>query len=438
MSSVRRMALQVIVGAVDNASKVLRSVASSTSRLGKHIQKVRGEWRMFSEPTLISRIAHGFNNVAESVIAVGTRMAALGTVAAVTLGAIVQRVTSAGDKTIKFARQIGINVERLQEWRYAAEQAGIPAESFDKALAKLGLRAAQARAGVGEAREYFKALGISMTDAAGNGRKLEELLPEIADKIAAIQDPNARGVFLAKFFDDEGVALERMLNKGSRGLAEMASHARALGVVASAETLTSFERFQSTVGALKAQFSGLTTELVAKLLPAVSKLADALSAFLAANQENLAKWVQHFVDAFTVTIPAIVAELRSTLEPVLNWIGEKLAWVWELIKPTIDGIGELLGLLARWSGVTGIFERAGDRVQDQLEERRRSGLSLDQKIDEFLYPGGYGKPDSGASPGELKVSFANAPAGLRIERDRAARRMVNLDVGYAMPGVGMA
>lgn len=423
MTTARKMALEVIVGARDKASAVLARVQAAVAKVKAPADKLRGLLRMTGVPQALGRVTDLAVSMGRTFISAGTKVAAFGAVAATAIGAVVQRVTSAGDKTLKFSRQIGLNVERLQEWRYAAEQAGIPAESFDKALAKLGLRAAQARAGVGEARDYFKALGISMTDAAGNGRELEDLLPEIADKIAAIADPNARGVFLGKFFDDEGVALERMLNRGSEGLAGMARQARDLGAVASAETLGGFEEFQGTVGKLRAQFAGLTSDLVARLLPAIHEVAETFSVWLQGNQERFREWATWLAESLPGALATFSAGVKESLRSL-----ESLA---RSVSDIYDGLSRFADFTLDVLGVP----------NPALERRRERDAELERIRTEVIYNARQGAMrDTGvnaaAQAASLLIRFAGAPAGMRVETDRAARRMVNLDVGYAMPEVG--
>lgn len=432
MTTARKMALQVIVGAQDKASAVLARVQAAVAKVKAPADKLRGLLRMTGVPQALGRVTDLAVSMGRTFVSAGTKVAAFGAVAATAIGAVVQRVTSAGDKTLKFSRQIGLNVERLQEWRYAAEQAGIPAESFDKALAKLGLRAAQARAGVGEARDYFKALGISMTDAAGNGRELEDLLPEIADKIAAIADPNARGVFLGKFFDDEGVALERMLNRGSAGLEDMAAEARELGAVASAETLGGFEQFQGTVGALQAQFAGLTTELVAKVLPAIHSVARAFSSWLTENREQFAEWATWLGENLPYALERLGANLQamwSAIEPIVSRVGNAIRQA--------DKLGQMLGLTERDN--TAAKAQASMQRSTEARARREQSARLQELIaarDASTLATAAAAGQGASIAGNLLVRFAGAPAGTRVEADRAARRIVNLEVGYAMPEVG--
>lgn len=448
MSKAANYKLDVAITASDKASPVLKRVDRSLQGTGSALDKVQGKWRMSAVFGALEKLNDKTAALGRFALSAGTKLAAMGSVAGVALGAVVQRVTSAGDKTLKFSRQIGLNVERLQEWRYAAEQAGIPAEAFDKALAKLGTRSTQAFANEGEARQYFKVLGISVSDAAGKVRDLEELFLEVADKVAALPNRN-REPFLIKFFDDEGVAMERMLGSGSAGLAEMAKQARELGAVASAETLGGFEEFQGKLGEVSAQIKGLTTSIVDSLMPAAQRVSVLFSEWLEGSRDTLGT----LTEGLRTHLPAAIERTGEIGGRALGALHATLTEGWPVLQSWVRSFRDLGGILgdmisaaSRFADfsldVLGVPNPALQRSRareaeiaqirhDVISGASRAGLAqLEEQVFAIQAAQAAG---TGAS---LLVRFAGAPAGTRVEADRAARRIVDLEVGYAMPGVG--
>ena len=66
---------------------------------------------------------------------------------------------------------------------------------------------------------------------SGNLRRSEDLLADVADAFARIEDPAERVRLAFKLFDSEGVALVNLLHGGSGALEEMRERARDLGIV---------------------------------------------------------------------------------------------------------------------------------------------------------------------------------------------------------------
>jgi hypothetical protein len=74
-------------------------------------------------------------------------------------------------------------------------------------------------------------MGIALRDQSGNLRRSEDLLADVADAFARVEDPAERVRLAFKLFDSEGVALVNLLSDGSSALEEMRERARDLGIV---------------------------------------------------------------------------------------------------------------------------------------------------------------------------------------------------------------
>jgi hypothetical protein len=135
----------------------------------------------------------------------GGALAGVATVGGLT--ALVDRSISAANAIGKSADTIGIGVEALQELRFAAKASGVAQQTLDMALQRFTRRAAEAAQGTGEAKNALAQLGISLRDQTGNLRGGEDLLGDVADAFARIEDPAERVRLAFKLFDSEGVAL---------------------------------------------------------------------------------------------------------------------------------------------------------------------------------------------------------------------------------------
>ena len=137
------------------------------------------------------------------------------------LGALIDRSISAADAIGKTADKIGVGVEALQELRFAAKASGVEQQTLDMALQRFTRRAAEAAQGTGEAKDALAQMGIALRDQSGNLRRSEDLLADVADAFARIEDPAERVRLAFKLFDSEGVALVNLLRGGSGALEEM-------------------------------------------------------------------------------------------------------------------------------------------------------------------------------------------------------------------------
>ena len=79
------------------------------------------------------------------ILAVG----ATATASAGFLLGLAKSVADTGDKAAKTADKLGVQIEALQELRYAAELSGIAQNNFDTGLQRMTRRAAEAAKGTG-------------------------------------------------------------------------------------------------------------------------------------------------------------------------------------------------------------------------------------------------------------------------------------------------
>jgi hypothetical protein len=108
------------------------------------------------------------------------------------LAALVDRSISAANAIGKTADTLGVGVEALQELRFAAKASGVEQQTLDMALQRFTRRAAEAAQGTGEAKDALAQMGIALRDQGGNLRSSEDLLGDVADAFARIEDPAER------------------------------------------------------------------------------------------------------------------------------------------------------------------------------------------------------------------------------------------------------
>jgi hypothetical protein len=193
------------------------------------------------------------------------------------LAALTDRSISAADAIGKTADKIGVGVEALQELRFAAKASGVEQQTLDMALQRFTRRAAEAANGTGEAKDALAAMGIALRDQSGNLRRSEDLLGDVADAFAKIEDPAERVRLAFKLFDSEGVALVNLLRDGSDGLDDMRERARDLGIVLDESLVRDAERARTELDTLSQVISANLTRAALNAAPVIADLSSWLA-----------------------------------------------------------------------------------------------------------------------------------------------------------------
>ncbi|MDX2221145.1 MAG: hypothetical protein SFV21_00260 [Rhodospirillaceae bacterium] len=134
---------------------------------------------------------------------------------------------------VDVADKVGLSVERLQEYRFAAREAGVETGDFDRALEVLARRAGEARDGTGELLALTRRYNIELKDGNGQARTTEALYRDIAAAVRNAGDQQERLAIVNDAFGRGAGNMVLLLRDGADGLDRQAAAARQLGVVLS-------------------------------------------------------------------------------------------------------------------------------------------------------------------------------------------------------------
>lgn len=155
------------------------------------------------------------------------------------------------DSLGKTAVAAGVGVEFLQKYQFAAQQAGIETEKFNKALKFFSKGIGEATQGKGLAKEAFEDLGVSIFDVGGNTKKTEKLFIEFFTALEKVSSESRRSALLAETFGAKvGIDMANLIKDGVASLEDLAEAATG---VFSEETIADAERFNDTMNILKRQ-----------------------------------------------------------------------------------------------------------------------------------------------------------------------------------------
>jgi hypothetical protein len=120
-------------------------------------------------------------------------------------------------------------------------------------------------------------MGIALRDQDGHLRWSEDLLADVADAFARIEDSAERVRLASKLFDSEGVALVNLLGDGSGALDQMRERARDLGIVLDEHLVRDAERARTELDTLAQVVSANLTRAALEAAPVIADLSSWLA-----------------------------------------------------------------------------------------------------------------------------------------------------------------
>lgn len=186
-----------------------------------------------------------------------------------------QEVIDTQDHINKLSQRVGVAVEDLSGMRFAADLAGVEIESLGTSLQKLNVNMADALAG-GEKSKVFEVIGISAKDSSGRLKSARDVMLEVADKFAVMQDGAAKTAIAVEIFGKSGAAMIPMLNGGAEALRQMDADAKKLGLTFGDDAAKASEAFNDNLRTLQLATEGGARAMVNDYLPALVKITTAM------------------------------------------------------------------------------------------------------------------------------------------------------------------
>lgn len=237
------------------------------------------------------------------------------TAATVAVGGLTLKVAGGIDQQVKFANRLGVNVQQLTAMQHAASMSGINIEQFNMATQRMTRRVAEATQNLGEGKGALIELGI---DAKKFSQlPLDDKMAELADSLGGVTNESDKLRLAFKLFDSEGTSMLQMLNNGSEAMRAQAADAKFLGTVISDELGAKSEQLTDSFTRTKSSLSGLGNSMVNLLGPALSRLLDGITNFVANSR---AQFVSFLKTALTmaVTVVEIFKQLKSNFKSDLD------------------------------------------------------------------------------------------------------------------------
>ena len=316
--------------------------------------------------------AKGFGSGIAGAMKAAVSPAALAAAAIAAVGVALVKVNQAMerlDEIAKKAKGLGIKEQDLMGFQHAAELAGGSAEGFTTAMQKMQKGVGEAMAGTGLAKSAMEKMGIEVQSFGA--LDADEQFLQLADKIAAIQNPAERAAMATAVFGRAGADMLPMLMEGREGIEGQMEALKGLqGELSTAD----FQAIQDSNDAwtkVGKAIDGVWNQLAARLAPAFEWLAEVII--------DCIQWVKDMIEKFrnlSTTWKTIIA-IASPVAGAIMWV----AGAWSDDEEVIEKVNkateqnEAVTLAAAAAEQKAIEETA--KAREALEKK---GASLTESM----------------------------------------------------------
>lgn len=230
---------------------------------------------------------------------------------------LAQETAALGDGLNVLSQRSGMSIEAIQELRYVGEAAGLSIQQVDGAIFRLARRMGAAINGNKAMAAAFARAGVAISDASGKARAAEDVMMDLADRMAAMSSDGERAAVGMELMGDTGIAMAAALKGGSAEVQRLREEARELGLMEQ-ELADEASRFVMTQQRVRYSLQAVRNALASALMPAIREAADAWLRWYRTNREwlqlKLGEAVQGISRAF-----ARLGDITRGLVNVFRW-----------------------------------------------------------------------------------------------------------------------
>lgn len=336
--------------------------------------------------------------------------------------AILQNAINQADRIDELSAKFSIGTEQLSRYSYAAKLSGLDLEKLAAAIPKLQRNMASAVEEGSKMDRVFDALGVDVLDPLTKKlRTVDQVLPDIADRISAIENPTIKTALAMELFGKTGADLIEFLDRGGKGIEDLGDRAERLGIVLDSETTASAAAFKDQIDDTLFVLQGLATQIAVELLPSLTELLAVLVDF-STEGSNAAAIAEVISTAFE-----FAARAGAAVVAVVQGMTSQIIALYKTVEA---------GQKASFSG--------GFNFKGASESLRDAGIAQGQandagrRFDAAVFGSGSTSPNLNRVPDESGAIDIDKLGGDKNRRDAAAaleRRLMGL---LGDPGGGKA
>lgn len=318
MSGTVQRRFQAVISVVDRTAAPLRAIQARVGGLAQMGRALTGVGRS------MTALGAGIGRLAAPMLTLaGIGAGGSGGVVAA-LVAMTSATVDAGGALTDLRDRLGMSIEDIQAFAFAAEQSGASSEQFYTAVERLNRGVADAASGKNQdLAALFRRLRIPLRDANGQLRTASELLPELADAFRANTNGALRTRMAMALFGQAGGRLIAMLGIGREELQRFLDRARELDGHLTDETASALDAVGDAQGEVRKSLIGLRTAIVVHLAPALTPLLTELATWIGRNKELVAAKVEEWVLAIADALRRIDFEqMAKDAERFVRSVGD--------------------------------------------------------------------------------------------------------------------
>lgn len=421
----------VTFSVVDNATKQIDAINRRMAAMHAPMDRLSKQVSRFVDVSGLRTIEKGFTAIASSagkvlrtLVEIVPAMGAITGAASIAgMAKLVSSYASWSQQLVTTADSMGMTTQQVQQFEDATRLAGGKVEDMDASMKGLYKTVTDMKRTGGTAdviaTGWANKLKININDANGHIRTMSSLLPEVVQKIAAIQNPADRAAAATHLLGDRGMQLVETFRRSHQSFLQWMTDASRYTDLTDQQK-DQLQSFSEAQGHVATAFDHLGQQVAAVMANNFTPFLNKLAEFVKTHQPQIIAAVDAISKKFTAWLenPATFKSMEAGLNSLVKTLG--------FIADHLDAIKTTAEIVA------GIFITLwGVKVINTLVEfgKNLTGIAATCKNIQTCASGAGGGAAGGAGEGIDTSSLLRGAAtygGLALNAANEARAQANM------------
>lgn len=341
-----RFSVEAVFKAVD---RITAPVSRMQNKVGKFTRSMERGLRTANRQ--VNRIVKGMGRGFAKVAKFGGAMAAIGGAAVVTA---LNRTADAADSLAKQSRRLQFPIEELQEWKFVAEQSGVPTELLDKSLGAFSKRLGEAKGGMGPLVSGLKNINPQLLRQLQNTDSVSDAFALYVDAMREADTATEKAALANAAFSRSGLNLVNIADNSADAINGLRVEQRENGNITMAQAVAA-EAYNDAVNSLKRSLMGLLQGVILPMMPAITKTLRQWREWAVANKEliqtRIIEFAKNLKDRVLGIVDAVVEfsekyDMGERISDTLDTLGSFARFLGENAGTILKVVGAVVALSA--------------------------------------------------------------------------------------------
>lgn len=288
------------------------------------------------------------------------------------------------------ADKLGVTVDELERYRFAADQAGVSTYDSEQALMYFNRNLGQAEYGSKGAVKALAQFGLSMTDAQGHALPLSEVLGKVADKFVSLPDRTQKAHMAMRLFGRGGASIIPLLNQGSAGIKKYSEEFDELGGGIGQGFAEEAKKAGEALRKVNFQWTVFKTRIVNAVMPAVEKIIWLFSQMLRGLDylQKHSYFAQTALIALATAAVIAFAPFLASILPIVAALGAMYLLFDDLYTLFRGGdtlIGRFIDKLFGVGTAKQVVQEVKDKFKELMDWVENEGIPKAKAFGHWLY-----------------------------------------------------